>query len=630
MRHFRFTANIVLLAATGHAYATICTPVQHYIYVGSGGKCQTTDIQTAINAVVCPGTTVVVSNSLGETYTNQHIQLNGVSATIAGSTAACNAPPVVCDPNIGCSGGPPATVAISGDGVNPVFYVNGGGYVGFANLVISGGKGADNTLSGAGGIGVFGSATSVTVRNVELRNNTGANGGGIAFYGDGSLSLDGVSIHDNSVSGSGGGVSAYSSFVGHIDVTIANDPNLPTSIQANTANTGGGISIAGNVHLLAVSANTQIKNNHATQLGGGIAVGGQALADIGLVGNAISGNLSDFSGGGVSVTPTTSGNAIARLFNLDGSNPLNVQYNKAAQSGGGLYVYPGNASVHATACIFDADFTANRAVSEGAAILVGAYGRLRVNPVSDSECDPAAVAALGAKPNAYSGSHLYGNVGNNSASQLTDAAILDIDGSNTQVSAQRLHLIQNSGGYAIRVQNAASASLAFSQCLIDQNYTLHELVNLQGASATFDGCTFARNNINGGSVFAFDTGLSMTRGIVAESSTLIVFPDVAPGLTKQYLYLSGLAQTHDNTVVYGDPLFVDPDSGDFHLQSTSPAVDFAPYGNESGPADLDGRPREVDKSNVNLFGPRDLGAYEISPACFHFDTVSCNGFEATQ
>ena len=30
------------------------------------------------------------------------------------------------------------------------------------------------------------------------------------------------------------------------------------------------------------------------------------------------------------------------------------------------------------------------------------------------------------------------------------------------------------------------------------------------------------------------------------------------------------------------------------------------------------------------FGPRDLGAYEISPACFQFDTVSCNGFESTQ
>lgn len=623
------TFVLALLAST--RVLAICNPaVPHYIYVGSGPLCQTTSIQAAINSIACPNTSIVVSTALGETYTGQHILLDNVSASIVGSTATCNSPPVVCDPGICGGGGPPAKIAIGGDGVDPVFYVNGGGYVGFANLSISGGKGADNSLSGAGGIGVFGSATAVTLRNVELHNNTGGDGGGVAFYGDGSLSLDGVSIHDNTATTYGGGVSAFSSFVGHIDVTIANDPNLPTSINGNTANTGGGTYVAGNVHLLAVSANAQIKNNHAMQLGGAIAVGGQALADIGLIGNAISGNISDFAGAGISVAPNSGGNAVVRLFNLDGTNPLNVQYNKAAQSAGGLYIYPGTASLHATACLFDVDFTANHVLSEGSAILVGAYGRLRVNPVSDSECDPAAVSALGAKSNAYSGSHLYGNAGINSANVTTDAAALDIDGGNAQVSAQRLNLVQNSGGYAIRAQNATGASLAFSQCLIDQNYTLHEAVNLQGATASFDGCTFARNNINGTTVFAFDNGLGLTRSIVAEASNLPMWPDLATGITAQYLYLSGPVQTTSNTVVYGDPLFVDPDSGDFHLQSTSPAVDFAPIGNESDPTDLDGRPREVDKANVNRFGARDLGAYEISPACFHFDTVSCNGFESTQ
>lgn len=632
MRFFRFIAGIALLAATGHACATICTPVPHYIYVGSGGKCQTADLQTAINAVVCPGTTVVVSNNLGETYANQHIQVNGVSVAIAGSTAACDAPPIVCDPTVGCgSGGPPAKIAIGGNGVNPVFYVTGGGSVAFANLSISGGKGADNTLSGSGGIGIFGDGAAVTLRNVELSNNTGSNGGGVAFYGNGSLTLDGVSIHDNNVNSSGGGVSAFSSAIGHIEVSITNDAFLPTSIKGNIAAVlGGGIYVDGSVHLAAVSANALIQNNQAGQEGGGISVDGGAIADIGLVGNAISGNTSNFAGGGIAAIPDTSGSPVVRLFNLDGTNPLNVQYNKAAQSGGGLYVYPGTASVHATACLFDVDFTANHALSEGSAIEVGTYGRVLVNPVNAAECDSSAVAALGAKPNAYGGSHLYANVGIDGSNQLTNAAAIDIAGSNAQVSAQRLNLVQNSGGYAVRAQNAAGSSLAFSQCLLDQNYTLHELVNLQDAPATFDGCTFARDNINAEGIFAFDTGLTLTRSIVAEAPTLAVWPDIAPGLTAQYLYLSGLVQTSDNTVIYGDPLFVDPDSGDFHLQTTSPAVDFAPTGNESGPADLDGRPREVDKLNVNRFGPRDLGAYEISPACFHFDTVSCNGFEATQ
>jgi hypothetical protein len=632
MRCAHFIAAIGLLFQAACAGA-VCLPVQYYIYVGSGPSCLTTSIQTAIGSITCPGTSIVVSTARGETYTDQHIMLDNVSANIVGSTAECNAPPVVCDPGVGCSSGPPAKIAISGDGANPVFYVSGGGYVGFANLSISGGKGAANSQSGGGGIGVFGDATAVTLRNVELSGNTGANGGGVAFYGDGSLTLDGVSIHDNDVAGSGGGISTFSSFVGHIDMTIANDPNLPTDIHDNTAAVmGGGISVSGNVHLLAASANALIRNNHAEEFGGGIAVGGGAVADIGLVGNAISGNMSDFAGGAIVAVPNTSGSPVVRLFNLDGSNPLNVQYNKAAQSAGGLYLYSGNASLHATACLFDVDFTANHAVSEGSAILVGDYGRLLVNPASDAECNPSAVAALGAKPNAYDGSHLYANVGIDGSSQPTDAAVIDIDGSNTQVSAQRLHLVQNSGGYAVRAQNATGSSLAFSQCLVDQNHTLHEAVNLQGAAASFDGCTFARNSIDGAAVFAFDTGLGLTRSVVAENGALQVWnPSSAPGLTAHYLALSGPNLSTDNTVIYADPVFVDPDSGDFHLQTTSPAVDFAPNGNESGTTDLDGRPREVDKAAAtNRFGPRDLGAYEISPACFRFDTVSCNGFESTQ
>ena len=629
MRSFRLVTSIALFAAVGHARA-VCLPVQHYVYVGNDAQCNTTDIKAAIESAVCPGTNIVLTSEL--TYSGQAITVDK-AVNIVGSTAVCNAPPVVCDPSTGCGGGgPPAKIGVGGDGMHPVFYVTSGGYIGFENLSISGGKGAANTQSGGGGIGVFGSATAMTLRNVELHDNTGGNGGGVAFYGDGSVTLDGVTIQHNTVSGAGGGVSAYSSAIGHIDVTIADDPNLATDIHDNTATSaGGGISISGNVHLLAASANTLIRNNHAGDFGGGIAVGGAALADLGLVGNAISGNLSDFAGGGIVAIPNTSGSPVVRLFNLDGSQPLNVQYNKATQSAGGLYVYPGTASLHATACLFDVDFTANHALSEGSAILVGGYGRLRVNPASDAECDPSAVMALGAKPNAYGGSHLYANVGIDGANQVTDAAAIDVDGSDAQVSAQRLNLVQNSSGYAIRVQNAAGSSLAFGQCLLDQNYTLHEAVSLQGAAASFDGCTFARNNINGSSVFTFDTGLSLTRSIVAEASGLEVWnASAAPGLTAHYLALSGPNLSTDATVIYADPVFVDPDSGDFHLQASSPAVDFAPDGNESGPTDLDGRPREVDKANVNRFGPRDLGAYEISPACFHFDTVSCNGFESTQ
>lgn len=627
MRPFRLIATAALLATAGHVYA-VCLPVQHYVYVGNDAQCNTTDIQTAIESAVCPGTNVVLTSEL--TYSGQRITVDK-PVNIVGSTAACSAPPVVCDPSTGCSGGgPPAKIGVSGDGMHPVFYVTSGGAVGFRNLTIGFGGGASNSLSGGGGIGIFGNATQVTLDNVELLDNSGGYGGGVAFYGDGSLTLDGVSVHDNQAA-SGGGISAVSSAIGHIDVTIANDSYLFTGIYKNSASDmGGGIYVDGNTHLKAVTANAQIQNNQAAQEGGGIAVGGGTVADIGMVGEAIDSNSSGLFGGGIAAIPDSSGNAIVRLFNLVGSQPLTLSNNTAAQWGGGLYVYPGNASLHATACLFDVDLAGNHAPQEGSAIQIGDYGRLLVNPVGDAECDPAAVAVLGAVPNVFSGAWFTGNSGLDATNHYTNSAVIQIDGTDAQVQAHRLHLEQNGGGYMIRAQNAAGSSIAFSQCLLDENLTLNELVNLQGAPVSFDGCTFARNNISGATVFAFDSGLSLTRSIVNETGTLTLWSDLATGITAEYLYLSGPAQTTNSTVVYGDPLFVDPDSGDFHLQASSPAVDFAPDGNESGPTDLDSRPREVDKANVNRFGPRDLGAYEISPACFHFDTVFCNNFESTQ
>lgn len=629
MRSFRLVTSIALFAAAGHARA-VCLPVEHDVYVGTDAQCNTTDIQAAIESAVCPGTNIVLTSEL--TYSGQAITVDK-AVNIVGSTATCNAPPVVCDPSTGCGGGgPPAKIGVSGDGMHPVFYVTSGGAVGFRNLVIGGGVGASNSLSGGGGIGIFGNATQVSLDNVELLDNSGGYGGGVAFYGDGSLTLDGVSVHDN-FAASGGGISAVSSFIGHIDVTVANDPYLFTGIYKNHASDlGGGIYVDGNTHLIAVTANAQVQNNVAQQEGGGIAVGGGTVADIGMAGEAIDSNSSGLFGGGIAAIPDSSGNAVVRLFNIVGSQPLTLSNNTAAQWGGGLYVYPGSASLHATACLFDIDLAGNHAAQEGSAIQVGDYGRLLVNPASDAECDPAAVAALGAVPNVFSGAWLTGNSGLDASNHYTNAAVIEIDGAGAQVQAQRLHLEQNGGGAMIHAQNAAGASLAFSQCLLDENLTLNELVSLQGTAAAFDGCTFAVNNIGGASVFAFDSGLSLTRSIVAEASGLDVWnPSAAPGLTAQYLMLSGPKLPTDSTVMYADPVFVDSGTGDFHLQITSPAVDYAPTGNETGSTDLDRRPREVDKADAtNRFGPRDLGAYEISPACFQFDTVSCNGFESTQ
>ena len=61
-----------------------------------------------------------------------------------------------------------------------------------------------------------------------------------------------------------------------------------------------------------------------------------------------------------------------------------------------------------------------------------------------------------------------------------------------------------------------------------------------------------------------------------------------------------------------NPLFVDPDNGDFRLQAGSPCIDSA---STSGPAtDLDGNPRPFDVPGVGTEGPGafDMGAYEFT------------------
>lgn len=614
--------------------AAICSPgVAHFIDVGTGPKCNTTDIQTAINSIACPDTTIRISTANGETYTSQHVALNNLSTAIVGSTEQCKSPPVVCDPDLGCNGGPPAKVAIVGDGANPVFYVNGGGAVVFANLAISGGKGADNALTGGGGVGVFGGATHVTLRNIELSGNSGGYGGGVAFYGDGSLTLDGAHIHDNTANSSGGGVSAGSSYVGHVELVLLDDPFMPTQIAFNHArNSGGGISVSGSTHLRAIAAvEGRIGIHHnsvgSTTLigdGGGIFLNGTTFADIALPGVGIYNNHAFGFGGGIFVGPSSSGNPVLRLFSTDANSPTNLFGNTAEYSGGGLFVNPGNASVHATACLFDAAISGNTARQYGSAVYVAGNGRLFINPEGNAECDFAAVAALGAVRSA-AGMRIDNNFSLAANNATTDAAAIDISDAGAQVQAQRLRVLFNNGGYAIRATNAAGSSIAFSQCLLDDNLSLHELVSLQGAAATFDGCTFADNTLGASQVFAFDSGMILTRSIVAEASNLPAWdPDAASGLSAQYLLLSGPKIPTDSTVVYADPAFVDRNNGNYQLQAASPAVDFAPAGNEAGFFDLGGSAREADLPGVpDRFGPRDLGAYEYPLP----DRIFKNGFD---
>lgn len=625
----RALAALVLFSANALA---ICQPVAHYIYVGTGAQCDTASIQTAIDNVVCPSTTVVVSTSNGETYTGQHIAIANKSLAISGSAGICDPGPVVCDSTDGCGGGPPARIAIGGNGVDPVFSVSGNGYVTLANLDISGGKGADNSLIGGGGVGFYASGGALTLNNLRVHGNASGNGGGAGIYGDGTLTISGSSIDSNHAS-NGGGISAFSSYIGHVELILADNAAIATQVASNQAdNYGGGIYASGNVHLQAVAAapnrisihaNTAgDPTNHILGSGGGIYYSGTAFADIALPGGSIDANHADF-GAGIQVGASSSGNAVLRVFSTDAAHPTMLFGNVATYSGGGLLVGGAGTTTHATACLFDTAIGSNTASQSGTAIYIGDGGRLFANPQSNPECDYSAMAVLSAvhcDSTSLNCNRIVINQSTSSNSSETPG-VIDFTGA-AQISARRVHIESNTASYAIRGRYATGASVAFSECVVDYNSVSNELVNVQGAPVSFDGCTFADDYISSSTVFAWDTGLSLTRSIVHESKQ-VLDPSLS-GATVDYAIFNDPKLPTNPSVQYIDPKFADPANGDYHLQASSPAIDYAPINAESGNTDFDNRPREADLPAItNLYGARDLGAFEYPLP----DRIFRTGFE---
>ena len=604
----RHLAIPILLAAFASTPASAITRLPKTLYVGVGSnQCDYATIQTAVDNSINGD---LISITPTQAYAGQHVTVTNRSIGLTGGTT-CGL--VV----IGGASATSATTAaaqlpIGGDGVNPVFSISGG-TVTLSNLDISGGLGASNSLAGGGGVGFVASGGTLTLRNVALHDNTGGYGGGVAIYGDGTLLLDGASVHDNHATSQGGGISAFSSYIGHIDLVVADDAALPTEIAYNDAKgNGGGIYVGGNVHLQLVSTapgRIAIHNNLAGDPvhniiadGGGIFFSG-AIADIALPGaTGLFANQAAF-GAGVALGATNQNSAVMRIFSTDPELPTDIESNTAFAYGGALYIGGnGGGSTYASACLFDAALTGNSAAQRGGAIAIGDGGRLAINPDGDADCDRAAIAALGAVA-CDTAADACNRVRQNGSPQ---SATIDYAGAAT-IAAQRVRLTGNNGTYVIRGESASGTGVAFRQCLVDGNTIGAQLVSTDGGVPTFDACTFANDSIGGATVFAQAAGLTLTNSIVAEAKP-VYDPNVA-GFVAQYALFNDPKLPTDSTVVYASPNFVNAAGGDYHLAPPTAAIDFAPGG--SGTYDFDRQPRVVDLDGVtNLFGPRDLGPFE--------------------
>jgi len=594
---------LFLLAASASGWA-ICPPgVQFFRYVGNkaaDNQCTDDTIQSAIDAVVCPATTVVVSNE--RTWSNQHLTITGKTFTLAGSNAACGS-----SVTTGGGGSTPTApvVTISGNGSQSVFDISGTSNVTFRFVEITGGGGG-----------------------------SGSHGGGINFNGSGSLTID-TSTIDLNHADFGGGIEMNGNG-GSATLTL----KAYSVIESNTAGTnGGGINLEGSANLLALAPFTTIGFNHAPNgQGGGVAVVGPAEADIGSPGfdavPVINGNDAA-RGGGLSAQAVNDDQIpYVNLFTTDAANPITVSGNFASQAGGALYVKPlsghFSSGAFANACAVNARIDGNSA-PEGSAVFLDndaiAFGDIGSSAFyfNDGLCGSPPPGAVACAPGVICNT-LSDNWAVDAGNHPTAGAVVYTN-DDAQVFMFRFAMRNNSGGFGMHLLDDFHV---LGKCLVADNSFSGEMVRIDDngdvGSLTVDSCTFANNAHNSGSVIHTAKDLTLTNSILDQPAMSALSTGGTPSINAHNVMASdptGLPLQED--IVAGEALFVettnpDVDRRDYHqvayVQSgtvtSSFGIDFAPaVGSDH---DLDGNPYYVDVPAVSdHFGVRDLGCYEARP-----------------
>ena len=508
-------------------------------------------------------------------------------------------------------------------------------------------------------------ATYVTLRNLTLTHGATAydgSGGGINYNGHGSLMIEDSFVSYN-YAGYGGGINMKGAGGSALLTLGANSVTWFNTAQFS----GGGVRLEGDSRLIAIQPQTLIGFNTATGhnpvsntdsggFGGGLEVLGPAQADIGSPGygsgGVIDNNHARYGGGISANAPDDLNRPDVRLFTVDAANPVRISNNAADNTGGGIYLGPYvDESGYQVASLCATNFRIDHNVAqEGTAIygdadssvVQGTYGSillLNVSQTIDSDCNsPQPLSELGSvecTPGLGCNSIDNNTAQNSSAVPTAGSAVLLQNVS--YLTGDRLMFRGNHGAHAIR---GFDAPTVLSNCLIVENTTSGELLRQENQGdvgetspgfTTLQNCTISANTIGGTNVVSSAHGLILADSIVDQPGV----PTLAYSGNSNYLAINYVLSNDTSTlssgigVVQGAPTFVAAAQSDFHLQATSLGIDFAPpiAGDDR---DRDGLPHDQDLLVVpNLYGDRDLGAYERQYTCAA-DTVFCNGFDAYQ
>lgn len=435
----------------------------------------------------------------------------------------------------------------------------------------------------------------VKLRQLDIKNGSSY---GVHFSGNGILQTIDTTIERNGF----GGIHA---------TTTGNSAELVidsgTLIASNGTSQcflgqiphGGGISLEGPIEMTMTAPQSMLTLNSAC-LGGGLYVGSGAYAYVGSAGYSglppIYLNSSEEDGGGAYVQGTL------KLFAADPTQPGRVNNNEAARNGGGIYVTGSNSRL----CGWDFAVDDNTAQGLGGAIHGDSGSTIVLNRDDNALCTPhpeAKRCAMGTTCNSISGNVAQG-----------DGGIVELNAG--LLDSKRVRMRGNQAAFAI---HGLDSDVRLNACLIADNTLSKRVLDTYGSATAnslfVDSCTLAHNTV--GEVVIYATRESwLTNNIIDQPSNLVADLSTAPGMS----YAANLLVTSTgglptaNSIVLGDPKFVDAAHGDYHLSLASPAIDFTAADTFFSDSDLDGDPRNVDLPDVpNRYGPRDLGAYEWNP-----------------
>lgn len=446
----------------------------------------------------------------------------------------------------------------------------GGVYAISATVTIRNSQVFSNIASSGGGLYLVHSA--VTISDNVLSSNTAAEGGGGLYVGEGVAMLSGNTVVSNTAELGGGLILWFS------DATL--NGNVISYNTANPFNVGQG----GGLHLVEsdviLSGNTIASN--IAKYGGGLHSLGSAIT---LSGSTLSSNTAYEDGGGlflIDSTATLSGNTLSsntarqvggglcllgRGVTLSGNVIIS---NTAYLDGGGLHVSG------STVTLDDNTLSCNRATFFGGGVsLWFSHATLNGNNVSDNSArDGGGLYVHGSKAT------LNNNVV--AANQAFGAG----SGIYIKASSPRLlhTTIARNGSGGLTAGSGGDGSGVYVTEALPWEYPF------RGSSVTLVNTILVSQTV----------GITVTAGNTAT-------------LEVTLWGLGAWANTSDwggeGTIItgtrnyWGDPAFVDPDAGDYHIRSGSAAIDV---GVDAGVRiDLDSEPRP--------YRGYDLGADEYWP-----------------